>query len=40
MWGYFCIGFINFMLEAKGLSSNLGVRKPLSKLPIFGDILF
>ena len=26
--------------EAKGLSSNLGVRTPLSKLPILGDILF
>ena len=26
--------------EAKGLSSNLGVRTPLSKVPILGDILF
>ena len=26
--------------EAKGLSSNLGIRTPLSKLPILGDILF
>ena len=26
--------------EAKGRSSNLGVRIPLSKLPILGDILF
>ena len=26
--------------EAKGLSSNLGVRAPLSKVPILGDILF
>ena len=26
--------------EAKGLSSNLGVRMPLSKVPILGDILF
>ena len=26
--------------EAKGLSSNLGLRTPLSKLPILGDILF
>ena len=26
--------------EAKGLLSNLGVRTPLSKLPILGDILF
>ena len=26
--------------EAKGLLSNLGVRKPLSKVPILGDILF
>ena len=26
--------------EAKGLLSNLGVRTPLSKVPIFGDILF
>ena len=25
--------------EAKGLSSNLGVRTPLSKVPILGDIL-
>ena len=26
--------------EAKGLISNLGVRTPLSKVPILGDILF
>ena len=26
--------------EAKGLLSNLGIRTPLSKVPIFGDILF
>ena len=26
--------------EAKGLLSNLGVRMPLSKVPILGDILF
>ena len=26
--------------EAKGLLSNLGVKTPLSKVPIFGDILF
>ena len=26
--------------EAKGLSSNLGVKTPLSKVPILGDILF
>ena len=26
--------------EAKWLLSNLGVRKPLSKVPILGDILF
>ena len=26
--------------EAKGLLSNLGVRTPLSKIQIFGDILF
>ena len=26
--------------EAKGLWSNLGVRTPLSKVPILGDILF
>ena len=26
--------------EAKGLLSNLGVRTPLNKLPILGDILF
>ena len=26
--------------QAKGLLSNLGLRKPLSKLPILGDILF
>ena len=25
--------------EAKGLLSNLGVRMPLSKVPILGDIL-
>ena len=26
--------------EAKGLLSNLGVRKSLSKVPILGDVLF
>ena len=26
--------------EAKGLLNNFGVRKPLSKVPILGDILF
>ena len=26
--------------EAKGLLSNLGLRTPLSKAPILGDILF
>ena len=26
--------------EAKGLSSNLGPRTPLSKVPMLGDILF
>ena len=26
--------------EAKGLLSNLGIRTPLCKLPILGDILF
>ena len=26
--------------EAKGLLSNLGLRKPLNKIPVLGDILF
>ena len=26
--------------EAKGLLSNFGVKTPLSKVPILGDILF
>ena len=26
--------------EAKGLLSNLGVKTPLSKVPIMGDFLF
>ena len=26
--------------EAKGLLSNLGIRTPLSNIPILGDILF
>ena len=26
--------------EAKGLLSNLGIRTPLSKVPILGNILF
>ena len=26
--------------EVKGLLSNLGIRKPLSKVPLLGDILF
>ena len=31
--------FIN-QQEAKGLLSNLGIKTPLSKIPILGDILF
>ena len=26
--------------EAKGLVSNLGIKTPLSKIPILGDVLF
>ena len=26
--------------EAKGVLSNLGIRTPLSKVPLLGDILF
>ena len=26
--------------QAKGLLSNLGIRTPLSKLPLLGDIFF
>ena len=26
--------------EAKGLISNLGIKTPLSKIPLLGDILF
>ena len=26
--------------EAKGLLSNLGLKTPLSKIPILGDVLF
>ena len=26
--------------EAKGLLSNLGIKTPLSKVPIMGDVLF
>ena len=26
--------------EGKGLLSNLGIRTPLSKIPILGDVLF
>ena len=26
--------------EAKGLLSNLGIRTPLTKVPLLGDILF
>ena len=26
--------------KAKGLLSNLGIRTPLSKVPLLGDILF
>ena len=31
--------FINKQ-EAKGILSNLGIRTPLNKVPILGDILF
>ena len=27
-------------LEAKGLLSNLGIRTPLNKIPLLGDIFF
>ena len=26
--------------QAKGLFSNLGLRTPLNKIPVFGDVLF
>ena len=26
--------------EAKGLLSSLGIRRPLSKIPLLGDVLF
>ena len=26
--------------EAKGILSNLGIRTPLNKVPVLGDILF
>ena len=26
--------------KAKGLLSNLGIRTPLSKIPLLGDVLF
>ena len=26
--------------EASGISSNLGIRMPLSKIPVLGDIFF
>ena len=26
--------------EAKGLLTNLGIRSPLSKIPLLGDVLF
>ena len=26
--------------EAKGLLNNLGIRTPLTKIPILGDVLF
>ena len=26
--------------DAKGLLSNLGIRRPLNKIPLLGDILF
>ena len=32
--------FLKRNQEAKGLLSNLGVRTPLSNVPILGDILF
>ena len=30
----------NNKLEAKGLLSNLGIKTPLRKIPLLGDILF
>ena len=39
MWGSKISGFTKNQ-EAKGLLSNLGIKTPLSKVPILSDILF
>ena len=39
IWGSSKLKFIKNQ-DAKGLWSNLGVRTPLSKVPILGNILF
>ena len=39
MWGSKISGF-NKNQEAKGLLSTLGIKTPLSKVPILSDILF
>ena len=39
VWGSSKLKFIKNQ-DAKGLWSNLGVRTPLSKVPILGNILF
>ena len=39
---YAVVKIIKFIKEqqAKGLLSNLGLRTPLNKIPVLGDILF
>ena len=39
IWGSKKSKFIK-QQEAKGLLSNLGLRTPLNKIPVLGDILF
>ena len=39
IWGSKKSEFIK-QQEAKGLLSNLGIKTPLSKIPLLGDILF
>ena len=39
IWGSKKSRFIKDQV-AKGLLNNLGIRRPLSKVPILGDILF
>ena len=39
-WYYVSVLYATVKQEAKGLLSSLGIKTPLNKIPILGDVLF